>query len=448
MTECEGKVTIHMDYWKDKVTNHQWTIPDCCAPCRKKKRENRAAGIRNVQFTPTTATLIVADETEQQHENDGADDDYMCDYSMAMSDTAMITEENNFNEYIQWTNSRVTTTNTTSTLPTRPAFSDFYSQTRMIADEFSTFSLMISNEPEIEQSDSSSSSEEERHDHMYSSTGELPQDYNRHLIRQKTREKAHISEALCEAAELEEQASAFKINVSGRARPATDPEDFKYSDGGFVLIGSKIQDDLLSSPEDAAAIINSSCDRSQNSIDYESGAEAGEMETPAAPANRPQPNIKMHILGNPTQTTMERYMLAPAAAQESQIPQPQNLTEIILPTTKAAKTAYDFQVNVTKKDDPTDYVHDAMPRLVNADTLQDIPIPQDLTDDIFATIKPPTSINCENGTQTGMIQRTMEEMRKTTGRQKHARCADSLLYTSDAADAPTRVATTSGPCRA
>jgi hypothetical protein len=100
--DCEGTFTIEMDYWNEKVANHGWTVPDCCPNCRKKKRQNRAEGIKT---TPPPAqppaSLITADETQEQHDNDGADDDYMCDYSMSMSDTALITEERRFSEYTQ-----------------------------------------------------------------------------------------------------------------------------------------------------------------------------------------------------------------------------------------------------------------------------------------------------------------------------------------------------------
>ena len=84
------------------------------------------------------------------------------------------------------------------------------------------------------------------------------------------------------------------------------------------MLGSNIQEDLLSSPEDAAAIMNSSFDRSQNSIDYESGAEAGEVEaTPAANTRRPIPIIHQHVPGKPIQMYMEKYTIAMPKPTES-----------------------------------------------------------------------------------------------------------------------------------
>jgi hypothetical protein len=87
-----------MDFWDEKVKNHQWTIPDCCPPCRLRKRELRAEG-KKPELNPPAVALIAANE--EQHENDGADDDYMEDYCMSMSDTAMITEDRQYSEYMQ-----------------------------------------------------------------------------------------------------------------------------------------------------------------------------------------------------------------------------------------------------------------------------------------------------------------------------------------------------------
>jgi hypothetical protein len=107
----------------------------------------------------------------------------------------------------------------------------------------------------------------------------LPCDYHRHWLRCHMRDHDGYAPAMMhEAAELEQQHSAFGMQRIESRRSTTEP--IKYSHDGFVMLGTHINLDLISTAEEEAAVLNSSFMQSENSIDYGSDSHDEEMPTP------------------------------------------------------------------------------------------------------------------------------------------------------------------------
>jgi hypothetical protein len=350
--KCEGKFVLDMPFWNDKVAKDDWTLPDCCSTCRKFKKEQREQRHKSKQSS-SMITEIEQDEynddsdRDSDHEYDGADDDYMLDYSISMSEASMIVEEEHYADYMRWQSERPTATVVASMTPLqrraqkllgaasgsspRP-FSDFYKQQRMQSPH-DVCSLVVLDDSEREtntalkceayvfvdnqdrcilptvvasapsqpshirfvsdsDSDDDTSSDDDDDDSSDESAEGEPEtpnqgDYHRHWLRCYMRDHdGYAPDMMHEAAALEEQHSAFSMQPLDKHRNAAVPA--KYSHDGFVVLGNRIDFDMISNAEDCAGILNSSFEQSQNSIDCEMHHDEDE-QTPSRLCDGPTP---------------------------------------------------------------------------------------------------------------------------------------------------------------
>jgi hypothetical protein len=370
--KCEGKFVLDMPFWNEKVAKDDWTLPDCCSTCRKFKKEQREQRYKAKQSS-SMITEVEQDhyndsDCDSDHECDGADDDYMLDYSISMSEASMIVEEQHYEDYMQWQRERPQVAAEAPMTPLQrrakklmgvsnsapKPFSDFYRQQRMQGTSDVCSLVVVSNtgsgaatasgeafeceahafvsnsqsmciqpavvatvpsqpfhqvwnsehpnlmiaaphvctDSDTDSDDDVSSDDDTSSDREQSSEGEPetpdPGDYHRHWLRCYMRDhNGYAPGIMHEAAALEEQNSAFRMQPPDQRRDAAVPN--RYSHDGFVMLGERIDFDMISTAEERAGILNSSFEESQNSIDCEMGSE-DDGSTPARLFDAPTPH--------------------------------------------------------------------------------------------------------------------------------------------------------------